>query len=162
LRARLRYPESNEYKASTEWDGATGCIASTSIGQEIAFDTPVTYGGRGQGVCPDEVFLCSILSCLNNTFLDFQRRFEMTLVSMHLNGKARVSFDGTGYKVVGIAVSGAIVVGKGDLETGQHCLELMKEYCHLGRSLKECIPVQYDITVSEAAPTKDQKKPGRD
>jgi organic hydroperoxide reductase OsmC/OhrA len=157
LRARLRYPESNEYKASTKWDGATGAIASTSKGQEIVLDTPVTYGGRGQGVCPDEVFLLSVLACLNNTFLDFQRRFEMTLVSMQFDGRARVSFDGTGYKVAGITVSGAIVVGNGELETGQHCVELMKEYCHLGRSLKDCVPVEYDINVSEAATSKGRK-----
>ncbi|RDE10994.1 MAG: hypothetical protein C4K47_10685 [Candidatus Thorarchaeota archaeon] len=157
LRTKPRYPESSEYRASTTWDGATGGTALTSGGQQIAFDTPAAYGGRGHGVCPDEVFLLSILACLNNTFLDFQRRFEMTLVSMHLDGEARVSFDGTGYRVVEISVSGAIVVGAGELRTGRRCLELMKEYCHLGRSLKDCVPVKYDITVTEPTTTRERK-----
>jgi uncharacterized OsmC-like protein len=155
LRVRLRYPESSEYRGSIEWDGATGCIASTSSGPEIVFDTPVTYGGRGQGFCPDEVFLLSLLGCLNNTFLDFQRRFEMTLVSMRLDGESRVNFDGTAYKVVGIRVTGEIVVGDGELDTGRHCVELMTEYCHLSRSLKDCIPIEYDMKVSEASTGKD-------
>jgi hypothetical protein len=41
-------------------------------------------------------------------------------------------------------------------------MELMKEYCHLGRSLKDCIPIEYDITVDEAAPSKDRKKSRRE
>lgn len=154
LGAKARYPES-EYKASVEWDGATGGVASTSQGPDIVFDTPVTYGGRGKGMCPDEIFLSSILACLNNTFLDFQRRFEMPLVSVHLDGKASSRFDGSGYRVTGIKVSGEVVVGEGELETGQRCVELMKEYCHLSRSLKNCIPFEYAIKVNEGTASKN-------
>jgi uncharacterized OsmC-like protein len=161
LRVKPRYPESTEYNASTVWDGATGGTISTSEGREIVFDTPVSYGGRGQGICPDEIFVSSILGCLTNTFLDFQRRFEMALVSMHLDGRAFTKFDGSSYRIVGIRVSGEIVVGETELETGQRCLQLMKEYCHVTRSLKDCIPIEYDIMVSETVTRKGSEKPGR-
>lgn len=161
MRAKSRYPESTEYSVSAVWDGATGGTASTGDGRKITFDTPVSYGGRGEGICPDEMFISTILGCLTNTFLDFQRRFEMALVSMHLDGRASTKFDGSSYRIDGVRVSGGVVVGEGELETGQRCLQLMKEYCHLARSLKDCIPIEYDIMVSETQASKSSGKPGR-
>jgi uncharacterized OsmC-like protein len=150
LRVKSRYPEKIEYHASTEWDGKTGGTATTTGDRTIVFDTPKTYGGRGEGVCPDELFVSSVLGCLNNTFLDFQRRFEMELVSLQLSGSATAIFDGTGYRITGVSVSGEVVVGEDELEVGERCVELMIEYCHLTRTIKDCIPFEYDVSVKEA------------
>ncbi|MFW9843659.1 MAG: OsmC family protein, partial [Candidatus Thorarchaeota archaeon] len=99
--------------------------------------------------CPDELFVSSILGCLNNTFLDFQRKFEMVLKAFTLNGVATAIFDGEGYMITGMKVSGEVVVGEDELQTGERCIELMKEYCHLTRTIKQCLPIEYDITVRE-------------
>ena len=149
MKMRLRYPETLEYTARSSWDGLTGCTAYVTANRKVVIDTPPTYGGRGDGICPDELFVSSVLGCLNNTFLDFQRRFEMELVSLDLTGKAKAKFDGSGYKVVGISVWGEIIVGKDELETGERCLHLMKEFCHLTRTISGCIPIDYDISVRE-------------
>ena len=149
MRIKSRYPEVVEYSAETVWDGETGGIVLVGGGKEVSFDTPQSYGGRGQGICPDELFVSAVLGCLNNTFLDFQRRYELVLVSLRLQGRATSRFDGQGYRITGIRVSGQVTVGQGDLDAGRRCVDLMKEYCHLSRSLKECIPVEYDIKVTE-------------
>lgn len=149
MRVKSRYPERLEYKASSKWDDGTGGLASTSEDREIKYDTPTSFGGNGNGVCPDEMFVASVLGCLNNTFLDFQRRFEMELRSFELRGIATAVFDGTGYKVTGLRVTGSIVVGEDELETGERCVELMKEYCHITRTIRDCLPTEYDIRVSE-------------
>lgn len=149
MHLKWRYPKLMTFDAESAWDGKTGGTATISEGQKIIFDTPETFGGLGQGMCPDELFVSSILGCLNNTFLDFQRRFDFQLVSMKLQGKATVKFDGTGYAVTGVTISGQIVVEKGELGIGKRCLELMKVYCHLTRTLQNCIPFQFDISVSE-------------
>jgi organic hydroperoxide reductase OsmC/OhrA len=146
---KSRYPEKIEYTAESMWDGKTGGVATTSDNHKVTYDTPKTYGGRGQGVCPDELFVSAILGCLNNTFLDFQRRFEMSLIDMNLKGSATAVFDGSGYKITGVSVTGTVVVDEDELETGERCVQLMKEYCHLTRSIQECIPVQFDVSVSE-------------
>ena len=111
--------------------------------------TPKTFGGDGKGACPDELFVSSILGCLNNTFLDFQRKFEMELKSLSFKGLATAKFDGEGYMITGVTVSGEVIVGKDELETGKRCVELMKEYCHLTRTIKTSIPIEYDISVCE-------------
>lgn len=149
MRVKSKYPESMEYHAKSEWDGKTGGTITTDDGRQIIYDTPKTYAGRGEGICPDEIFVSAVLGCFNNTFLDFQRRFEMELVSFTLDGKAKVVFDGEGYKITGVKVSGEVVVGEDELETGLRCVELMKQFCHLTRTIKECIPLEYDITVRE-------------
>jgi organic hydroperoxide reductase OsmC/OhrA len=149
MKLKSRYPERVEYESDTAWDGQTGCVAAVSNGRKIVSDTPKSYGGRGEGICPDEIFVSSLLSCLNNTFLDFQRRFEMELKALDLSGKAMAEFDGTGYRITGLKISGQIVVGEDDLATGERCVELMKEYCHISRSLDNCIPIEYNIDVRE-------------
>jgi organic hydroperoxide reductase OsmC/OhrA len=150
MRLKSRYPELIEYHAQSDWDGKTGGTVTMTDDRQIVYDTPTTYGGRGEGVCPDEIFVSAVLGCLNNTFLDFQQRFEMELVSFKLKGKAAVRFDGEGYTITGVTISGEVVVGKDEHETGQRCVELMKQYCHLTRSIKACIPLEYDISVRES------------
>lgn len=149
MRLKSKYPEKIEYHSSSEWDGTTGGTATVSNGRKIIYDTPETYGGRGDGICPDELFVSAVLGCLNNTFLDFQRRFEMDLRKLDLKGTATAIFDGTGYKITGVSISGEVVVGEDELGTGERCVQLMKEYCHLTRTIKTCIPFTYDISVRE-------------
>jgi len=149
MRLKSKYPEHLEYHAQSTWDGKTGGTTSAAADRQIVYDTPKTYGGRGEGICPDEIFVSAVLSCLNNTFLDFQRRFEMKLVSLKLKGKATAKFDGEGYKITGVSVSGEIVVGEDELETGARCVELMKKYCHLTRTIQDCIPIEFNLSVQE-------------
>jgi len=149
MRLKSKYPEKIEYHSSSEWDGKTGGTAIVTNDRKIVYDTPETYGGRGDAMCPDELFVTAILGCLNNTFLDFQRKFEMELKSISLKGKAIAIFDGEGYKITGVTVSGEVIVGEDELGSGERCVELMREYCHLTRTIKDCIPFEYDITVRE-------------
>ncbi|MFW9788304.1 MAG: OsmC family protein [Candidatus Thorarchaeota archaeon] len=149
MRIKSKFPERMEYHAESVWDGKTGGTITTSEGCQIKYDTPKTYSGRGEGICPDEIFVSAVLGCLNNTFLDFQRRFEMDLVSFKLNGKATTIFDGEGYIITRFEVSGEVVVGEDELETGQRCVELMQQYCHLTRTIKDSLPFEYDISVRE-------------
>ena len=58
-------------------------------------------------------------------------------------------FDGEGYKINGFSVTGDVVVGEDELETGQRCVELMQQYCHLTRTIKDCILFEYDVKVRE-------------
>jgi organic hydroperoxide reductase OsmC/OhrA len=149
MRVKSRYPERMEYNAESVWDGKTGGTITTSDERQIVYDTPKTYAGRGEGICPDEIFVSAVLGCLNNTFLDFQLRFEMELVSFKLKGNATAIFDGEGYKITGFRVTGEVVVGIDELKTGERCVELMKQYCHLTRTIKDCIPFEYDVSVRE-------------
>jgi organic hydroperoxide reductase OsmC/OhrA len=149
MRVKSKYPQRIEYHAESVWDGKTGGTITSSDEREIIYDTPKTYGGHGEGICPDELFVSAVLGCLNNTFLDFQRRFEMELVSLNLQGKATAIFDGEGYTIIGCSVTGEVVVGEDELETGQRCVELMQKFCHLTRTIKDCLPFEYNISVRE-------------
>jgi organic hydroperoxide reductase OsmC/OhrA len=149
MRVKPKYAEKAEYHSSSEWDGRTGGTATDSSGRKFIYDTPETFGGRGAGACPDELFISAVLGCLNNTFLDFQRRFEMELKSLVLRGTATAVFDGDGYLVTGLRISGEVIVGEDELETGKRCIELMKEYCHLTRTIKNCLPMEFDISIRE-------------
>lgn len=149
MRLKSKYPDKMEYRSSSEWDGQTGGTATVNGGYNIEYGTPTVFGGHGKGACPDQLFVSSILGCLNNTFLDFQRKFEMVLKKFTLNGVATAIFDGEGYKIIGMKVSGEVIVGEDELETCERCVELMKEYCHLSRTIETCLPLEYDISIRE-------------
>ena len=149
MHMKSRYPEKIEYHSVSEWDGKTGGTATVSNNRKVSYDTPESFGGLGDGICPDELFVSSVLGCLNNTFLDFQRRFELDLKKLRLSGTATAVFDGTGYKITGVQINGEIIVGEDELDTGKRCIELMKEYCHLTRTIKDCLPFDYNITIRE-------------
>ncbi len=144
---RSRYPETILYTAKAEWDGKTGGVATATEGRTIVFDTPKTYGGNGNGVCPDEMFVSAVLGCLMNTFLDFQRKTDLDVVSIELNGEATAKFDREGYQIVGLKVGGTVVVDSDDIEFGERAVDMMKKYCHLTRSIKDCIPIVYHIAI---------------
>ena len=137
-----------EYIATSRWDGKTGGIA-TLRESELVFDTPKTYGGRGQGLCPYRLFIAGVLGCLNNTFLDVKRRSDLNLISFDLRGKVTVKFDGEGYSLTGFQISGDVVVADGEIEFGERCVETAGKFCPLTRSMKDCIPFEYNIAVKE-------------
>ncbi len=148
MRKKARYPEEMEYIATSKWDGKTGGIAGLRE-SELVFDTPKTYGGRGQGLCPYRLFIAGVLGCLNNTFLDVKRRSDLDLISFDLKGKVTVKFDGDGYSITDFQISGEVVVADGEIEFGERCVEIARTFCPLTRSMKDCIPFEYSIAVKE-------------
>lgn len=148
VKIKTKYPERMEYIAHTEWDGKTGGTAMLRDA-ELIFDTPEVYGGRGQGLCPYRLFIAGVLGCINNTFLDIQRMSNLTLISFKLSGKLDVTFDGEGYSISKFLITGEIVVAEDDLYLGERCMEQAKKYCPLTRSTKDCIPLEYDISITE-------------
>ena len=152
MKVKARYPETIVYTSQAIWDGQTGGTATVNDDRQIVFDTPKTYGGRGEGVCPDEMFVSAVLGCLINTFLDFKRKTDLELIDISLKGEAIAKFDKEGYRIVGIKVEGKVVVDSDDMEFGERAIEMMKKYCHLTRSIKDCIPIEYDIKVEGVGP----------
>ncbi|MFW9816317.1 MAG: hypothetical protein ACFFEW_10345, partial [Candidatus Thorarchaeota archaeon] len=63
MKTKSRYPEYLEYHATSKWDGKTGGIVTATDDRQIFYDTPKTYGGRGEGICPDEIFVSAVLGC---------------------------------------------------------------------------------------------------
>ncbi|MFW9848875.1 MAG: OsmC family protein [Candidatus Thorarchaeota archaeon] len=147
MKTKPRYPETIFYVSKAKWDGHTGGTATVSDDRQIVFDTPEIYGGRGEGVCPDEMFVSAVLGCLINTFLDFTRKTLLELVDISLRGEATAKFDSEGYRIVGIKVEGTVIVDIDDIEYGERAVQMMKKYCHLTRSIKDCIPIEYHISV---------------
>ena len=147
MRLKSKYPEKMEYIASTEWDGKTGGIAKLRD-SELIFDTPEVYGGRGQGLCPYRLFIAGVLGCINNTFLDIQRMSGLNLISFKLSGKLFVQFDGEGYSINKFLITGEVVVAEDDLDLGERCIEQAKKYCPLTRSIKDSIPITYEIELT--------------
>ena len=66
---------------------------------------------------------------------------------MKLGGNAIAEFDSEGYKITGMKITGELLVDADDVGFAERAIVLMRKYCHLTRSIKDCIPIEYDVKI---------------
>ena len=135
--------ESTEvYDVKVSWNGESGGDVIFKD-HSMKIDTPIKYGGRGKGLCPDELFFASIAGCLTTTFLFFKRKLRLKLNGLEISVQGEVESHGSkGYFIGGIRAVIRIEVNRGDEERAQRCSDLAKEYCHITRSIEGSLPIE--------------------
>jgi len=136
--------ESTEvYDVKVSWDGESGGDVIFED-HSLKIDTPIKYGGLGNGLCPDELFFASIAGCLTTTFLFFKRKLRLKLNGLEISVQGEVDSHGSkGYFIGGIRATIRIEVNAGDEERAQRCSDLAKEYCHITRSIEGSLPLEF-------------------
>ncbi|MEM3074100.1 MAG: hypothetical protein QXK20_05105, partial [Nitrososphaerales archaeon] len=74
----IKNPDVVSYSVKADWDEQSGAEI-TSRGITIRVDLPPEFGGLGQRLTPDELFLGAISGCLMITFLHFRRINKLKL-----------------------------------------------------------------------------------
>ena len=141
------YVEKIEYDSKIRWDKATGGIVEYDNYENMEFDTPTEFNGKGLAPCPDQLFLASIGGCLMNTFTHYARRLDLTFNDVCISLHASLSLDRDGYRFDGIEAKIRIQAPEGCLELAERCGGLAERYCHITRSIESVIPVNIDIEV---------------
>ena len=147
----MSLPERLVYRVKAEWDGETGAEVSFREHPSIRLDMDSEFGGLGRYPCPDEVFASSIAGCLTTTFLYFTRKMGLKLKGMSVEVEMSVVFRrGAGYRISGADVKMKILVPPGETDKALSCAKLAERYCHITASISECIPIRFNVEVSEA------------
>ena len=133
-----------------EWDGSTGGEVRFSDQPPLRFDIPKGFGGRGEGYCPEEVFLASIAACLVTTFAYLRPRLGLKARSLRVEAVDYVAMEGGGYRVTEARLKVRLEVERGQSELGERCVRLAEEYCHIARSIGACIPIRVEVEVAES------------
>jgi len=139
------------FQVEVNWDGSTGGEVKFAKHPSLRFDIPESFGGRGAGYCPEELFLASIAACLVNTFAYLRPKLRLKAKSLRVEALDYVMFKDGGYRVSEVRLKVKIEVEKGQAELARRCLGLAEEYCHITRSIKPCIPVYVEVEVLETA-----------
>ncbi len=130
-----------KFRIEIKWDGKTGASMRTESGRSLTIDTPKKFGGFGEGVCPDELFLASVSGCVLTTFLWFTRKRGVQIKDMSLEAESDVELVKGVYSLKGIKIRVEVEAPKEHVEGARKCLDLAIRYCHISRSIEHCVPV---------------------
>ena len=146
----MSLPERLVYRVKAEWDGETGAKVSFREHPSIRLDMDSEFGGLGRYPCPDEVFASSIAGCITTTFLYFTRKMGVRLNSLTVEVEMPVVFRrGAGYRISKANVKLRVTVPPGESEKALSCAKLAEKYCHITSSISDCIPIKFNVDVSE-------------
>ncbi len=143
-------PKDYECEVNIIWDGKTGGEANIKS-WNVKFDTPSEFGGLARYPCPDELFISAIGGCLLTTFLYFNERIKLNLIGFKIMVKGKVSLIGQeGYRLTHIEVIMKVEVSEEKSERVEKCVELTKKYCHILRSIEQCVPIEIKTQIVSA------------
>ncbi len=134
--------EKLKFRVKIQWDGRTGASVVTEGGKSFTIDTPKDFGGFGEGVCPDELFLASVGGCVLTTFLWFIRKRGIQIKDINLEAESDVELVKGAYLLKKMKVKVKGYAPKEHVEGAKKCLDLAIAYCHISRSIEHCIPVE--------------------
>ncbi|RLG40150.1 MAG: hypothetical protein DRO05_07055 [Thermoproteota archaeon] len=131
-----------KFGIKAEWDGKTGAEVRTEAGKIFSIDTPTEFGGYGRAPCPDELFLTSIAGCVLTTFLWFTRKRGVEISEVRLDAESEVELVKGAYSLKAIRVKVEVRAPEQHVSAARKCLDLAIRYCHISRSIEQCVRVE--------------------
>jgi uncharacterized OsmC-like protein len=97
----------------------------------------------GRYPCPNALFFASIGGCLLTEFLYFKKQLNFTLKELHITIEGTEAMSGPeGYRITQIKATVTVETIERDQDEAETCVELMKKYCPLTRTLEKAIPIE--------------------
>ena len=118
------------------------------FGPELLIEAPEEFGGTGQHVSPEDLFVGSISSCLGLTFSIFAEKEGLVINSYECRAIGRLEGDGTALRFSRIDLYPKIEV-KEDLEKTERLLAQAKLRCLVGRSTDVHVALHPKISVEK-------------
>ncbi len=142
-------PDVVTYSVKADWDEQSGAeITARCI--TIRVDLPPEFGGLGQHLTPDELFLGAVSGCLMITFLHFRKVNRLKLRLLQCTVTSRRVQTEEGYRLRDVQATVRIRVDKDQVELGRKCIQLAQDYCPLLADLRSPIKVDVQGQVEEA------------
>jgi organic hydroperoxide reductase OsmC/OhrA len=104
------------------------------------------FGGGGQGLNPEEMFVAAINSCLMNTFLYFTQKFKIETLSYNSQASGQLEKQSDGFRFTNVEVQAKVQLPEGKFtEKTRQAGSLAKKYCLVSRSV--ACPVDYHLEI---------------
>jgi len=130
------------FKTATKWiEDRKGKLLSSGK-PTLQISTPPEFSGPSGYWSPEELFLCSINSCIMTTFLYFAEKFSLSFQSYESEVEGEVSFEEGRYLFSSIIVRPIIKVkSQKEEEKAKIAIEKSEKYCLISCSVKTKITV---------------------
>jgi len=108
------------------------------------------FGGGGQGLNPEEMFVAAINSCLMNTFLYFTQKFKIETLSYNSQASGRLEKQSDGFRFTNVEVQAKVQLPEDKFaDKIQEAGHLAEKYCLVSRSVTCSVDYQLEIEIKE-------------
>jgi len=104
------------------------------------------FGGSGQGLNPEEMFVAAINSCLMNTFFYFTQKFKIEILSYSSQASGQLEKQSDGFRFTNVEVRAKVRLPEEKFaEKTQEAGQLAEKYCLVSKSVT--CPVNYQLEI---------------
>ncbi len=139
------------FETDLNWiTGTTGIISAKHAGEKITVDMPAAFGGTGLAWSPEELFLASISSCFQMTYLAYAKslHFEITHFDCSIIGQVEI-IDGK-YKFTNINVYPQIfIANEATRDKANMALEKTHHHCLVTNSVNAMVYYHSKILIAD-------------
>ncbi len=113
---------------------------------EMEIGSAAEFGGSGQTLNPEEMFVAAINSCLMNTFFYFMQKFNIELLSYYSQAQGQLEKQSDGFRFTNVKVRAKVQLPETkNIEKVHETGQLAEKYCLVSRSV--ACPVGYQLEV---------------
>jgi organic hydroperoxide reductase OsmC/OhrA len=122
---------------------------------KIAFSGPARmqigpaaeFGGSGQTLNPEELFVAAVNSCLMTTFFYFTGKFDIRLSTYHSKAQGHLDKQSDGFRFTSVTVQAKVQISENEsVEKVREAGRLAEQYCLVSRSV--ACPVEYQLEIN--------------
>ena len=108
------------------------------------------FGGNGQSLNPEELFVAAINSCLMNTFFYFTQKFKIEILSYHSQASGQLEKQSDGFRFTHVEIRAKVQLTEDKFVNKiQEARKLAEKYCLVSRSV--VCPVNYQLEIETKA-----------
>ncbi|MFA5658095.1 MAG: OsmC family protein [Oscillospiraceae bacterium] len=108
------------------------------------------FGGSGQGLNPEEMFVAAINSCLMNTFFYFTQKFKVETLSYHSQASGQLEKQADGFRFTNVEVKAKVQLSEEKFaDKIQKAGHLAEKYCLVSSSVSCHVNYQLEIEIKE-------------
>ena len=115
---------------------------------EMEIGAAVEFGGSGQGLNPEEMFVTAINSCLMNTFFYFTQKFKIDILSYNSQASGQLEKQSDGFRFTNVEVKAKVqLLEEKFAEKVQEAGQLAEKYCLVSKSVACSVNYQLEIEI---------------
>ena len=138
-----------QYMNTLAWrEGKKGILAS-GVKPDLEVATPADFGGPEGVWTPEDLLVASVNSCIMTTFLYYQAKAGVELVSYSSAAEGELVYDEQGLRFAEIRVRPVVVLAsETDREEAERALQRAEQTCLISNALKCTVTVEARVELA--------------
>jgi len=116
---------------------------------EMEIGPATEFGGSGQTLNPEEMFVAAINGCLMNTFFYFTQKFNIEFLSCYSQAQGQLEKQSDGFRFTSVKVQAKVQLPDNKAAEKVHeAGQLAERYCLVSRSVACHVDYQLEVEIN--------------